>query len=253
MTEPLADRLARLRPKQREAIERMVDAFLDGSSATANPSSDFMTQEFADEFCDTLRVHHMGTLQPLSKDKFEFALVETFKRVGIPARKTDGGTFPGQDIWVDDVPWSCKTEAAAAIRADQLHISKFKELGKGAWQTEADLVALRQTMFDHLTKYDRIMVLRCLSRVATEGAGTVFQYEVVEIPKDLLLMAADFPINFNASKQNPVPASCWVRDENGAVLFELYFDGGTERKLQVRKIRKDACVVHGEFEVRSAS
>ena len=254
MNDSLQDRFNRLRPKQQQAIERMVDAFLDGSNATANPESDFCTQDFADEFCDRLRAHHTGTLQPLSKDKFEFALVETFNSIGINAAKTTGGTYPGQDIWVDEVPWSCKTEAAQAIKADKLHISKFKELGKGGWDSVEDLVVLRQGMFDHLAKYDRIMVLRCLSRIATEGAGTVFQYEIVEIPKALLLQSENFPIEFKVgSKQNPVPASCYVTDDKGKQLFELYFDGGTERKLQIRSIDKDACIVHGSFEVRSAA
>ena len=30
--------------------------------------------------------------------------------------------------------------------------------------------------------------------------------------------------------------------------FALYFDGGTERKLQVKDLQKSLCIVHGEWD-----
>jgi type II restriction enzyme len=33
--------------------------------------------------------------------------------------------------------------------------------------------------------------------------------------------------------------------------FELYFDAGAERKLQVRHLRKDLCTVHAQWEFAS--
>ena len=50
------------------------------------------------------------------------------------------------------------------------------------------------------------------------------------------------------SRQTPKPGYCDVRDEAGALLFRLYFDGGTERKLQVKDLVKSTCLVHGEWE-----
>lgn len=250
MDDSLADKIRKFRPAQRRLIEQLVDAFIEGTAYTINPRSDFATDEFAQEFADILRFHHLGTGQPLSKDKFEYAMVQAFREMGVDASKTEGGTYPGQDITVGGVPWSLKTEAARNTKANKLHISKFMEMGKGAWQTEADLEALRERMFTHLTRYDRILSLRCLSQIEDADAGRVYKYELVEIPKELLERSDDFPIEFKTnSRQTPIPASCYVLDETGVLLLELYFDGGTERKLQIRNILKDACIVHATWEV----
>lgn len=49
------------------------------------------------------------------------------------------------------------------------------------------------------------------------------------------------------SKQRPKPGYCTVVDKEGVVLFRLYFDGGTERKLQIKDLRKDRCIVHATW------
>lgn len=51
-----------------------------------------------------------------------------------------------------------------------------------------------------------------------------------------------------ASKQTPKPGYCHVNDVNGNEKFQLYFDGGTERKLQIKNLDKGFCVVHAEWE-----
>ena len=40
--------------------------------------------------------------------------------------------------------------------------------------------------------------------------------------------------------------------EDGNLKFALYFDGGTERKLQIKAIRKDLCTVHATWRFDSA-
>lgn len=49
------------------------------------------------------------------------------------------------------------------------------------------------------------------------------------------------------SKQSPKPGYCDVLDSDGSLRLQLYFDGGTERKLQIRHLRKDLCTVHAEW------
>jgi type II restriction enzyme len=123
------------------------------------------------------------------------------------------------------------------------------ELGKGSWVVESDLVALRQRMFDHMGRYDRILTLRALA-INQEWfeARLRFQYELVEIPKELLFRSAKFiPTMITNSKQNPKPGICRVLDDRQEPVFELYFDGGTERKLQIRNLRKSDCVVHATW------
>ena len=50
------------------------------------------------------------------------------------------------------------------------------------------------------------------------------------------------------SKQFPKPGYCYVRNEDGQTIFSLYFDGGGERKLQIKNLSKDTCRVHAEWE-----
>lgn len=248
MSDSISDRISRLRPSQLRRVEELTDAMLEGAEYDIGRDTDFVSETFAQEFGDILRAHHLGSDQPLSKDKFEYATVRAFLEVGVPASKTAGGTYPGQDITVDGIPWSLKSEAARNIRRDKIHISKFMELGKGAWFTEDDLIALRERMFDHLTKYDRIITLRCFNESSLGSGVRTYTYELVEIPKSLFERSADFPIEFKTnSRQNPVPASCYVLDRFGNVEMELYFDGGTERKLQIRSILKSSCIVHGTW------
>lgn len=243
----LIEKLRLLRPSQLRRVEAIVDSLAEGATFVANPDSNIATDAFCQEVCDALRAHHSASAEPFTKDKFEYAMVRALNDTGHTARKSDMGN-PGNDLTVDGVPWSLKTQADSHIKADSLHISKYMELGKGSWRDEADLAVLRQRMFDHMKAYELILSLRCLSRARSPNGGTLYVYELVEIPKALLLEAANFPCKMkHDSRQNPKPGSCYVYDGRGRVKFELYFDGGTERKLQIRSLDKRYCFVHATW------
>jgi hypothetical protein len=127
-----------------------------------------------------------------------------------------------------------------------VHISKFMELGKGDWSDkEEDLIGLREQFFHHMRNYDRILSLR---RLPTSKKST-WRYELVEIPKSVLEEARNGTLRMvHASKQSPKPGYCDVRDAKGKNKFQLYFDGGTERKLQIKGLDKSLCTVHAEWE-----
>jgi type II restriction enzyme len=151
---------------------------------------------------------------------------------------------PGHDITIDRIPCSLKTQADANIKEDTLHISKFMELGKGRWSARVkDLEGLRDQFFAHMTAYDRIFSLRCLSKDPKH-----WQYELVEIPKSLLEEAKDGKLSIRSqSTQSPKPGYCDVTNPYGGLKYQLYFDGGTERKLQIKNLRKDLCIVHATW------
>ena len=113
------------------------------------------------------------------------------------------------------------------------------ELGKGEW----DYNLLIEQFFSHLEKYERIFTLRCITK-----NNPFWHYELVELPKALLLETTgkEFRV-VEQSKQNPKPMYCEVFDESGLLKFALYFDGGTERKLQVQKIDKTYCKLHASW------
>ncbi|MDV2888178.1 hypothetical protein RYX45_23730, partial [Alkalihalophilus pseudofirmus] len=82
-----------------------------------------------------------------------------------------------------------------AIKIDEIHISKFMELGKGNWGNNInDLKGLRDQFFKHMSSYDRIFTLRLISRAPR------WHYELVEIPKDILMETrfGEFEMMFNS-------------------------------------------------------
>ncbi|WP_073534478.1 hypothetical protein [Serratia marcescens] len=198
--------------------------------------------DFAHHFAGLLLVHHALSSEAFTKDKFEHAMVRVLNQCGFESSLAVRGN-PGNDIQVDGHPWSLKTQADKQLKMDSLHISKFMELGKGEWTASIDsLHGLRQRMFDHMENYERIFSLRF--KIIKENN----YYELVEVPKSLLLESriGVFTLCEN-SRQNPMPGYCTIYDENGRVKFSLYFDGGSERKLQIKHLDKKFCHVRATW------
>ncbi|MBU1693797.1 MAG: restriction endonuclease [Verrucomicrobia bacterium] len=209
-----------------------------------NPASDLVDDRLLCDFGDVLRIHHCFSKEALSKDRFEYALEKTLNLCGKAATLSASRTHRGHDITIEDVPCSLKTQADKGIKEDEIYISKFMELGKGRWpSTAAGLGRLRDQFLQHMRAYERIFTLRCLSK---DPQGV--RYELVEIPKALLQEAehGTFEIRRD-TKQETRPGYCHVKKRGGALKFQLYFDAGSERKLQVRHLRKNLCTVHAQW------
>ena len=117
------------------------------------------------------------------------------------------------------------------------------ELGGGqGGDNPDDLIGLRQQFLDNLAGINRILVLRALRKGSPD-----YLYELVEIPKNLLEMATHGRLEMRLkSRQYPKPGYCFV-EENRKPLFSLYFDGGGERKLQIKGLMKESCIVHATW------
>ena len=206
---------------------------------------DLLDEASVSDFGDVLRIHHVFSAEPFTKDKFEYALVQVLGWRGMEASLAARGN-PGHDATVSGVRLSFKTQADKHIKSDLIWISKFMELGKGIWGGDPnDLEPLRRAFLDHLRRYDRIFTLRAL------GKSPDWHYELVEIPKPLLESAKDGELEMKMnSRQNPKPGYCHVRASDGTLLFQLYFDAGSERKLQVKSLRKSECIVHAEWQFK---
>ena len=238
----LLTRISRLSESQVTAVENIISQFERPFQFDRNPQSDLVSDCVLRELGDTLRIHHCFSAQAFTKDKFEYALERVFNFCGTAAILSPRGN-PGADIAIAGIPFSLKTQADAGIKQGFIHISKFMELGRGDWSDKPEqLVGLRDRFLHHMEGYQRILTLRYFR---TEQHH---EYELVEIPKALLLEAEHGTLAMmSGSRQLPKPGTCSVTDANGKLKFQLYFDGGTERKLQVRHIDKNLCIVHGEW------
>lgn len=246
----LAGQLLQLTESQLEWVEGVIDQFQLPCQFRRDEESDIITGEVLERVGDALRIHHAFSRQALSKDRFEFALERALKLSGIKAALAESRTNRGHDITVDGVPISLKTEAANDIRRDAIHISKWMELGKGEWQLDL----LLQHFLDHMKGYERIFTMRRL-----QPGPQRYEYEFVEIPKALMLEAANAQLIVQEkSTQNPKPGYGYVYDDAnsaigmGELKYALYFDGGSERKLQIKSLRKSHCKVHANWEFESA-
>ncbi len=75
------------------------------------------------------------------------------------------------------------------------------------------------------------------------------KYELVEIPISVLELASGGKLEMKLnSKQFPKPGYCYAHDKQDTTILNLYFDGGGERKLQIKSLNKDYCRVHAEWE-----
>ncbi len=204
--------------------------------------TDFFDEVTLQNFGDAMRVHHGFSSEPFSKDKFEYVLVNVLNLSGHNAKLAPKGN-PGHDATVDGVQLSLKTQADKNIKEDSIWVSKFMELGKGNWGNDpADLGGLRDQYLAHMASYEKILTLRALQKAPR------WRYELVEIPLPILNLAKDGELEMKLnSKQFPKPGYCYVRNEQGDTVFNLYFDGGGERKLQIKNLNKTYCRVHAEW------
>lgn len=240
----IVEALHRLTPAQQEWVKSAIHAFGATCQFYRATDSDVVTDDVLSAFGNRLLSHHAGSRQALSKDRFEFAFEAALNAAGISAQLVKSRTNRGHDINIRDVPVSLKTEAAANIKDDFIHVSKWMELGRGEWK----LSLLRDLFLEHMQSYDRIFTLRRLKDI-----GAKIRYELVEIPKVLLLEATDSELEVcTNSRQNPQPGYCHVKNAAGQLKYSLYFDGGTERKLQIKHLRKDLCKVHATWTFGSA-
>jgi type II restriction enzyme len=242
LIELLVKTIPELTAGQLQWLQRVVQVF-SADHVFRLSESNIFDETTLQNFGDAIRVHHSFSSEPFSKDKFEYVLVKVLKMSGHTATLAPKGN-PGHDATTNGVKLSLKTQADKGIKEDILWISKFMELGKGNWgDNPADLIGLRQQFLEHLKAYDRILTLRTLSKAPK------WKYELVEIPKRFLMKAGEGDLKMmEDSKQYPKPGYCYVRNNVGELLFELYFDGGSERKLQIKNLSKSYCSVHATWE-----
>jgi Type II site-specific deoxyribonuclease len=205
------------------------------------PDADLIKACVPRDFGDAWRIHHGFARGAFTKDRLEYALARVLTRGGIAAALAPRG-HPGHDPTIGNARFSLTTQAAKGLSARDLHISKCMELGRGVWtDQEADFIGLREQFFRPREAYDRILSWRRLRRPNT----STWHDERVELPKPLLLDARHGTLCIrHHSTPFPRPACYPGGDSEGRGKCALYFDAGGDRKLQIKGLDKEYCVVH---------
>ncbi|MEX0609335.1 MAG: hypothetical protein WD016_11505 [Balneolaceae bacterium] len=237
----IIDSLPNLTKGQIYWVEQIIESFKSIHEFKVLDSK-LISEDILKDFGYALLIHHTFSNEPFSKDKFEYVLVRILEMHDVNSGHAPRGN-PGHDITINDTKVSLKTQADRNIKEDYLWISKFMELGKGNWgDNPMDLTLLLDQFLTHLQNYDRILILRALSKEPT------WHYELVEIPIELLREAENGELEMKIeSVQFPKPGYCYVKGSDDELKYQLYFDGGSERKLQIKSLDKKFCRVHCEL------
>jgi hypothetical protein len=113
----LAAALGGLSTYQLEWLEGVVNQFKLKPDLWRDPKSELVTDCVSEMFGDALQIHHCFSREPLSKDRFEYAIERVLNRCGIPAQLASKGN-PGHDITIAGERFSLKTQADRSIKAD---------------------------------------------------------------------------------------------------------------------------------------
>lgn len=239
--EELVAKIPTLTDSQLYWLQKVISVF-DSPHEFTIESNGLFDKTTLNNFGDALRIHHSFSVEAFSKDKFEYVLDKVLSMSGRKSSLANKGNR-GHDLSIDGIPISLKTQADKGVNENKIWISKFMELGSGQWgDNPDDLIGLRNEFLHHMRNYEKIFTLRTLSREPN------WHYELVEIPKSLLELASDGTLEMKLeSRQFPKPGYCYVRDREGNQLFQLYFDGGGERKLQIKHLLKKNCIVHANW------
>lgn len=235
-----------LAPGEVKAIDSLADIFREEKLFWRNECSDIISEEMLEGIGARIRMHHAMSFEAFTKDKFEFAMIGAARDLGLQASKAGRGN-PGHDVTIGSTRYSLKTQANAEIKVESIWISKYRELGQGEWtDIPSQLYGLLDQFLEHLTRYDRILTLRRLP-----SSDSTEYYELVEIPKALLDSAKHGRLEMKtySEQKGAKPGYCYV-ERDGSLLFQLYFDGGTERKLQVQHLLKRECFIHAEWKFK---
>lgn len=210
--------------------------------ALSNPSSfevgqdSIFNEEDATYISKRIQLHHSVTDQPISKEAFEYLLVDTFTRKGVFAEKIERRDHPGEDIRVGNEKWSLKTETGKDTRSDRIHFTKFMEC---AWQKDyscpSDYVEdAVQRILRHLAHYERIFSLRYI-----RSSGN---YNIVEIPKSLIEVVQYVEEDQLSIRTKRGGITMFLEStRNKGVRFR--FDGSDD-KLVLTGIPVDRCIEH---------
>lgn len=189
-------------------------------------------------------IHHATHDEVFKKKSFEYAFYGASRAAGRNATIVSDPTNPGRDVEVDGTSFSLKTEAARSMNPTKIKISKLME---DRWirdcHTKADFA--RETsrrVTQHLQEYEHILVLRAFDR------DTEVQYDLVEIPRNLLLLVHKVAAKDFTRRRRTSGGSTAEIKVSGQRAFSLRLDGSVE-KVTVDGLLIALCVFHASWTI----
>ena len=208
--------------------------------------TDIMPPAAVEALAVQAKLHHASSSRALAKDACEEAILSAVLGSGLDARLARKNN-PGHDMVIAGQLVSVKTQGDQTISDNLVKIHKRMEAGRGDWPTTVEgFEELKLQVADHLSRYDRIIMVRRLKRPRGH------RYEVLEVPIPLLLEAVTSPVVISRSTKGNTPyarepsASVFSTSATGRKRFKMQFDGGGERKIAA-SVDKRLCTVIATF------
>ena len=191
------------------------------------------TSQFIEHLKFVVQQHHLLYPRMPPQGVFFEALVErSFRLTGIDPRQvvTTTPNLPREDLEVPLGRISIKTETGLSTHPTLINLTKLCTTERDPWTSDA----LIGRVLDHLSRYDRILMLR-----AVRIEETHWRYQLLDIPTSVLERIREITVQpVGRRKARKSLAANVVED--GVRQFRVHFDG-TDGKCQVQRLRIELC------------
>jgi hypothetical protein len=163
---------------------------------------------------------------------FESLVERAFRLTGIHPTDVIPTTanIPKEDLQIPQGRISIKTETGIGTHPDLINITKLCTTEREPW----DSPTLIQRAVEHLSRYDRILMLR-----AVRTAPATIHYQLLDIPIPLLKLmgtSSVVPVGRRPTRQS-LGGDVY---DNAERLFHVHFDG-TDGKCQIQRLLVSRC------------
>ena len=145
---------------------------------------------------------------------------------------------PGHDIIVGEERISLKTETGRGTKPWQIAITKLCTTEREPW----DARVLVERTIDHLSRYDRMLMLR------TTWGDNVLRYQLVDVPLELLRLIRDIELSYVGRREGRRSMGGDI-SISGEIAFHVHYDGA-DGKCQIRNLAVDQCSVLRRWDQR---
>jgi len=125
--EELAILINQLSPERISLLVEMGHALTRSVVADISSDSDIVVRAFERDFSGRLLLFHAMHDAALTKKTFEYFFCGSSRVAGRDVVLTENSVYPGEDVVVNGVKFSLKTEGGKSIRHSAIHISKLME------------------------------------------------------------------------------------------------------------------------------